>query len=112
MSFPDFIYLHEICPKLEYLQMRTDYEDKKLDNSASTEKQYPNVTDLCLMVQRYYGPELSIKKIENLVSYFPELSILEVDKSRIKAKEEEWNDLVLNTGIDIVDMTNQYIYDN
>lgn len=99
------MFAHEICPNLKYLQMQTDYDDDKFNDPADIENEYPNVTELYLRDASYGNSKLTIRKLENLTTYFPKLSTLKVQKRRLNIREEEWNNLVLKTGIRIVTMT-------
>lgn len=94
------------------MQIRTDYQDAKLDSVARTEEINQSVTYLCLLCDSWIGAKLSVKRIENLLSYFPNVSTLKIDKRQMNADEEEWNALVLKTGVRIVDITAEWRYIN
>jgi hypothetical protein len=88
--------------------MRTDYQDTKLDSLARTEQINSSVTYLCLILDRWIDAKLSVKRIKNILSYFPNVSALKIDKRGMNTNEEEWNDFVLKTGLHIVDMTDKW----
>lgn len=112
ISFNDVTFLREICPKLKYLQIRTDYQDAKLDILACTEEINQSVMYLCLILDRWIGAKLNVKRIENLLSYFPNVATLKIDKRHMSAEEVEWNALVLQAGLHIVNISAECRYIN
>ncbi|CAF0722568.1 unnamed protein product [Adineta steineri] len=104
-NLTDCIYLHEICPKLKYLEMRTDFGEKILDKHANDEQKNTSITNLCLLFDRWKDAKLSLKKIENFLSYFPTLTTLELNQRALQLTENQWNDLASKTGIDIVNIS-------
>lgn len=99
------IRLRELCPKLEHLQMRTDYKDKRLEKCASDAEKNATISSLTMMTGSYRDKKLTTRQMENLLSYFPRLSTLKVQQQRMQLTETEWDTLASKMGIDIVNVS-------
>lgn len=104
ISFTDCLYLREICPKLDYLEMRTDYEKAILDKRATDQETIPSVTNVCLLFDRWREADVKMQRIENLLSHFPNLLTLQVVQRATKITKEQWNALAEQTGLNIIDI--------
>ena len=104
ISFGDCLRLREICPKLDYLEMRTDYEKSILSKRVTEQEFVPSVTNVCLLFNRWEDTNVKMNNIENLLSFFPNLSILQVEQRATQIAKEQWNDMAQKMGITIIDI--------
>lgn len=82
--------------------MRTDYNKEIFDNQVNTEQQYPNVTHLSLLMEKHSNSQLTMEKLYNLISFFPKLSKLKIEKKWTEISEEQWNNFILKTEIQLL----------
>ena len=104
ISLADCLYLREICPKLDYLELRTDYEKNILGKCATEKETVSSVTNVCLLFNRWRDTNVKMNGIENLLSFFPNLSTLQVEQRATQITKEQWDNLAQKKAITIIDI--------